>query len=85
VDEIADAARREPADTKLRRYTPAEQVVARVELAGPERRLVSTHAGVDVHGDGSTEAYLGRIRRQSLDRAKSESATAALRRVLQNR
>jgi recombination DNA repair RAD52 pathway protein len=57
-------------------------VVARIELAGPQRRLAGTHAGVDVHGDGSTEAYLGRVRREGLDRAKTESATAALRRAL---
>jgi hypothetical protein len=85
VDELADAASREPAETKLRRYTPAEQVVARIELAGPERRLAGTHAGVDVHGDGTTEAYLGRINRRRVDRARSEGAVAALRRVLQNR
>jgi hypothetical protein len=85
VDELADAARREPADTKLRRYTAAEQVVARIELAGPERRLARTHAGVDVHGDGSTQAYLGRVRREALDRSRSENAVEALRRALQDR
>jgi hypothetical protein len=85
VDELAGAAGREPADMKLRRYTPAEQVVARIELAGPERRLAGTHAGVDVHGDGSTEAYLGRVRRRALDRAENEGAVAALRRVLHAR
>jgi hypothetical protein len=53
-------------------------------LAGPERRLAKTHAGVDVHGDGSTEAYLGRVRRQAVDRGTSESAVAALRRALPN-
>ncbi|MGN6870686.1 MAG: hypothetical protein ACTHMY_20020 [Solirubrobacteraceae bacterium] len=84
VDELAEAARRAPAETKLRRYEPAEQILARIELAGPERRLARTHAGVDVHGDGSTQAYLGRVRRRAVDRAKSESAAAALRRVLQD-
>ena len=85
VDELANAAKREPSDTKLRRYTPAEQVVARIELAGPERRLAGTHAGVDVHGDGSTEAYVGRIRRESIDPTPGEGAAAALRRVLHDR
>lgn len=85
VDEIADTTARRPAETKLRRYGPAEQVLARIELAGPEKRLARTHAGIDVHGDGSTEAYLGRIHRQPVDRAKAESAVAALRRALQNR
>jgi hypothetical protein len=57
--------------------------VARVELAGPERRLARTHAGIDVHGDGSTNPYLGRVRRRGVDRAAAESAVGALRRVVQ--
>ena len=84
VDEIAETARRAPAQTKLRRYEPAEQVLARIELAGPERCLAGTHAGVDVHGDGSTEAYLGRVRRRALDSTKAETPVGALRRALQN-
>jgi hypothetical protein len=58
--------------------------VARLELAGPERRLAKTHAGVDVHGDGSAEAYLGRVRRQRLAPATGEDAIAALRKALRN-
>jgi hypothetical protein len=56
--------------------------VGRVELAGPERRLARTHAGVDIRGDGSTEAYLGRVRRSALSQAPGEDALAALRRAL---
>jgi hypothetical protein len=57
--------------------------VAPLELAGPERRLATVRAGVDVRGDGSTEAYLGRIRRRSLDPVNSaEDAVAAVRRAL---
>ena len=85
VEELADAARQVPARTKLRRYAPEEQVAARVELAGPERRLARTHAGVDVRADGSTEAYLGRVRRQTVDRAVGEDAIGALRRALLDR
>jgi hypothetical protein len=59
-------------------------VLARLELAGPERRLARTRAGIDVHGDGSTEAYLGRIRRQPLEPAKAETAVEAVRRVLKD-
>ena len=75
---------RDPAETRLRRYGPAEQVVARVELAGPQRRLAGTHAGVDIRGDGSTEAYVGRIRRRPLDRPAGEDAVAALHRALRD-
>jgi hypothetical protein len=57
-------------------------VVARIELAGPERRLASRHAGVDVHGDGSIQAYVGRVRRAELDSRRNEDAVAALRRSL---
>jgi len=58
--------------------------VARVELAGPERRLAGTHAGVDIRGDGSTEAYLGRVRRRSLEPSAGEDAVAALHRALRD-
>jgi hypothetical protein len=38
--------------------------------------------GVDVHGDGSTEAYVGRVRRQELEIRPGEDAVAALRRSI---
>ena len=82
VEELAETARRSPAQTRLRRYAPEEQVVARVELAGPERRLARTHAGVDIRGDGTTEAYLGRVRRQPVEPLAGEDAIRALRRAL---
>ena len=65
----------------MRRLEPVQQVVARLELAGPGR----LRAGVDVRGDGSSEAFMGRLRRRLLDQRRRESAYDALRRALAER
>jgi hypothetical protein len=77
--ELETAAQEQPVGgTLIRRVDPVQIVVARLELAGP-RRL---RAGVDVRGDGSTEAFIGRMRRQLVDQRDGESAYDALRRAV---
>ncbi len=69
-------------DTPIKRFDPVQQVAARLELAGPERLVPSVRAGLDVRGDGSTEAYLGRVRREAIEQRKGENAYRALRRAM---
>src|SRR5205807_8290286 len=72
----------DPFDVMIKRVEPVQQLAARLGLAGPERWLPSVRVGVDVRGDGSTEAFRGQIRRTLLEQRGSEDAFAALRRAL---
>lgn len=62
----------------MKDFDPVQQVTGRIQLAGPGR----LRAGVDIRGDGSSEAWTGRIRRDVIKQRKNESAYDALRRAL---
>ena len=64
--------------TLMRKLEPVQIVVARLELAGPGR----VRAGVDVRGDGSSEAFTGRLKRRVVEQRDGESSYEALRREL---
>lgn len=78
---LSQTERRDTVDLRYREFAPVAQVAARGELSGPGR----LRAGVDVRGDGSTEAFTGRLRRRVVEQRGDESPYEALRRVLRER
>lgn len=70
-------ARRDPVRWIGRDIEPVKQVVARGEISGPGVR-----GGIDLRGDGSSEAFTGRLRRSLVTQEPGEDAVAALRRAL---
>jgi hypothetical protein len=75
----ATTTRRGTIDIRVRKFEPADQVAARVELRGP-----GTRAGFDVRGDGAVQAWTGRVRRRLLEPDGAETPYDALRRALQS-
>jgi hypothetical protein len=78
VEALEPGAVRDEARVFARRIEPAAQVAARLELSGPG----GERGGVDLRGDGSAEAFTGRVRRRVVTRHPSESAASALERAL---
>jgi hypothetical protein len=74
----ATTTRRGTIDTRIRRFEPEDQVATRAELRGP-----GTKAGFDVRGDGSVQAWTGRVRRRLIEAADGETPYDALRRAVQ--
>jgi hypothetical protein len=64
--------------TLMRKLEPKRQVIGRIELRGPGR----LRGGVDIRGDGSAEAFTGRLRREVVVQLRGENAYKALRRTL---
>jgi hypothetical protein len=73
---------RDAVDLRYREFSPVAQVAVRGEVSGPRRLFGAVRGGVDLRGDGSAEAYTGRVRRRLVKQRKGESAFAALRREL---
>jgi hypothetical protein len=77
LDELTPGERRRRERTLAGGVEPVQQVAIRGEVAGRGVR-----AGIDVRGDGSAEAYTGRLRRVLVPCEPGESAYDALRRTL---
>lgn len=61
----------------MRRFEPVQQVVGRLEIKGG-----GVSGGVDIRGDGSTEAFTGRMGRSLVEQRGGESPFDALARAL---
>lgn len=80
--DCAGDVRRGTARAFAREIDPVAQVAVRAEVAGPQRWFAAVRGGVDLRGDGSPEAWTGRLSKQVVKRRGGESAMDALRRVL---
>lgn len=75
-------ARRDETQAFVRTYAPEDQVAARGEVTGGGAPWTRAHGGIDVRGDGSMEAYTGKVTRRPVSPGDGESPFAALLRAL---
>ena len=78
MERLAGRSHRKTVNVLSRTFDPVAQVAARGEVAGPR----GARAGIDLRGDGSTEAFVGRWRRSVVRPADDETPYDALRREL---
>jgi hypothetical protein len=78
LDDLARTERRSRERALARTLEPVQLVAARGELRGPG----GARGGVDLRGDGTTEAFTGWIRRRLVERRAGETSYEALGRVL---
>jgi hypothetical protein len=79
MEALAGSERRSTVDLRYRRFEPIQQVAARGEVSGPKR----LRGGIDLRGDGSLEAFTGKLRRRVVEQRRGETPYAALRRALE--
>jgi len=77
LDDLGSQERRGTERALARDLAPVEQVAVRGEVAGRGVR-----GGVDMRGDGSLEAYTGRLKRTLIEAAPGETPYDALGRAL---
>jgi hypothetical protein len=82
LDDLAPTTRRRGIQLVGKRFDAARQVAVRAEVAGPGGWLAAPRGGVDMRGDGSTEAYTGRLRRKLVGLRPGETPYDGLRRSL---
>ncbi len=78
-ERLGAAGREHDREVLGRTYGAGDQVTGRFEVRGPG----GVRGGVDVRGDGSSQAYRGWVRKQPVEAQPGETPGAALRRALQ--
>lgn len=79
---LGGAARREHQKAFAREYEPGQQVSARGEIVHGGRLFGKVLGGIDMRGDGSSEAWVGRVSRRLVEQRRGEEPVDALRRRL---